>query len=353
MGPALQLSALPRPARSDLLLGLFLLAHVAFLILLKQARGLEGEMLWVSHVSLALAGLAFLIRSDRLAATVFILTAGLHATWLVDAICGLAFGYFPLGLTRYLLTSDWLTLLGTSHHLYLTPLVAWWLRGRTVPIRAALVAASILLLVLASLARVLVPPTLNVNLCQAVLPRAEWWGMVWFNHLPAPGYLAIHWAFTTAVFFVPGALSMNLLARRPALRRSPAVYHAPTLARAFTLIELIAVIVVLVVLSAVAIPKFIDYSSSAATSADKGSIAGINAALNQQFLKNRVDAATSGSWITAVTQIKDAMHTDALPNGITIVGSQLKDLRGNFYDFTAETSTSPARVALHVSGGGS
>jgi len=349
----MQLSAIPRPARSDLVLGLLLLAHVAFLILLKQARGLEGEMFWVSHVSLALAGVAFLVRSDRLAATVFILTAGLHATWLVDAVCGLAFGVFPLGLTRYLLTSDWLTLLGTSHHLYLTPLVAWWLRGRRVPIREGLIAASILLVVLASFARVLVQPTLNVNLCQAVMPRAEWWGMVWFNHLPAPAFLAIHWAFTTVVFFVPGALSMTLLSRRSTPRPALVIPRAPVLARAFTLIELICVIVVLAILSAVAIPKFINYSTNAATSADKGSIAGINTALNQQFLKNRVDAATSGSWITAVTQIKDAMHTDALPTGITIVGSQLKDQRGNFYDFTAETSTSPAAVELHISSGGS
>ena len=124
-------------------------------------------------------------------------------------------------------------------------------------------------------------------------------------------------------------------------------------ARAFTLIELIAVIVVLAVLAGVAIPKYFDYASSAKNSADAASIAGINTALNQQFLKNRVDAATSGSWITAVTQIKDAMHTDALPTGITIVGSQLKDQRGNFYDFTAETSTSPAAVELHISSGGS
>ena len=66
-----------------------------------------------------------------------------------------------------------------------------------------------------------------------------------------------------------------------------------------------------------------------------------------------MDAATSGSWITAVAQIKDAMHTDALPNGITVVGSQLKYQRGNFYDFTAETSTSPATVEPHLSSGGS
>lgn len=310
-------------------------------------------MLWVSHVSLALAGLAFLIRSDRLAATVFILTAGLHATWLVDAVCGLAFGIFPLGLTRYLLTSDWLTLLGTSHHLYLTPLVGWWLGCRRAPIREGLIAASVLLLCLASLARLLVQPSLNVNLCQAVMPRAEWWGMVWFNHLPAPGFLAIHWAFTTIVFFVPGALFMTLLARAPSER--PAVFRsrAPLPVRAFTLIELIAVIVVLAILSAVAIPKFINYSTSAATSADQGSIAGINTALQQAFLKNRVDAATGSSWITSVTQIDDAMHTEALPSGITMVGSQLRDTRGNLYDFTAETSTAPAQVKLHISSGGS
>lgn len=136
--------------------------------------------------------------------------------------------------------------------------------------------------------------------------------------------------------------------RRPAAHRP-----VPMLAGAFTLIELIAVIVVLAILSAVAIPKYINYSGDGASSADVAAIADTNTALRDAFLKHRVDGAPSGQWITAVTQIKDAMHTDALPAGLTIVGANLKDQRGNSYIFTAETLTTPARVDIAVSGGAS
>ncbi len=122
--------------------------------------------------------------------------------------------------------------------------------------------------------------------------------------------------------------------------------------RAFTLIELIAVIIILAVLAGVALPKYFDYSSDAKTSADEGSIAGINTALNMAYLDHKLTDAPAGSRITNINDIDTVMESRQLPDGITINGAQLEDQRGNLYDFTAETASAAARVAAAGGGGG-
>jgi MSHA pilin protein MshA len=123
--------------------------------------------------------------------------------------------------------------------------------------------------------------------------------------------------------------------------------------RAFTLIELIAVMIVLAVLAGVAVPRYIDYSSQAATAADTASIKVINEALNHAYMNHRVTNAAPAAWITSVTQIGSLMDTGSMPANITISGAQLVDQRGNTYVLTAETAASAARVTLVIPGGGS
>jgi prepilin-type N-terminal cleavage/methylation domain-containing protein len=116
-------------------------------------------------------------------------------------------------------------------------------------------------------------------------------------------------------------------------------------AHGFTLVELIVIIVVLAILSGVAIPRYMDYTAQAKQSADRACIAGIRVALCHAFVNHRVNEATSGL-IVAVTDIPATLDPSALPDGITISGTQLQDRRGNLYDFTAETTSTPARITL-------
>lgn len=71
-----------------------------------------------------------------------------------------------------------------------------------------------------------------------------------------------------------------------------ALHHQRSVARrAFTLIELIAVIVVLAILSGVAIPKYLDYSERARSSALQGTLGGVRAGMGNFY----ADSSVSGT----------------------------------------------------------
>lgn len=114
--------------------------------------------------------------------------------------------------------------------------------------------------------------------------------------------------------------------------------------RGFTLIELVVVIVVLAILSGAAIVRYYDYGERAKASADAGALGGINEALNQRYLANRMNDAAASQWITQAAQVAPALQFDALPAGIMIENNQFVDQRGNRYELIAETATSPARI---------
>ncbi len=127
--------------------------------------------------------------------------------------------------------------------------------------------------------------------------------------------------------------------------------RSPSRGHAFTLIELVAVIVVLGVLSAIAIPKYLNYKAAANQNADTASVAAVNSALKQRYMLNRSTDAASSSWITSASQVAGVMETGQLPDGITLSGTTFTDRRGNTYTLTAETQTDGARLAVSGSSG--
>ena len=116
--------------------------------------------------------------------------------------------------------------------------------------------------------------------------------------------------------------------------------------RGFTLVELLVVIVLLAILSGVAFGKYIDYTANAKQAADQGCIGAIRSSLSYAFVQHRANNDAAPAWVASVSDIASTLQPPTLPEGITIVGSQLKDRRGNFYDFIAESASLPARVVL-------
>ena len=114
--------------------------------------------------------------------------------------------------------------------------------------------------------------------------------------------------------------------------------------RAFTLIELVAVIAVIGILTAVALPRFFDWSADSRSSAADGSLAGITTALEMAYVHNRMADAGSTEWVLAITDLADTLNTGQLPEGVTIAGVHLVDQEGQQYALVPETATSPASL---------
>lgn len=199
------------------MVGMVFFAHFVLLCLLKMSRGIEGEILWISHAGLLLGAMGFILRSPLLVSTAFTIVAGPHLIWNFDAVVGLVTGRFPLGATRHLLGADWLTIFGTTHHIYLTPLLALWLHQRRESTRECFWLAGGIVLALMALSRFMLPPELNVNFAHAVLPENPSPAFAWFNSETTGMFLAVHMIFTFAIFLAPASAVAGMLAPvRPA-----------------------------------------------------------------------------------------------------------------------------------------
>lgn len=209
------LSTRPIGTRFGRWIGAALLVHFAYVVgvinLLRQA---PGEILWLCHVSLFLAGLGLVTQSLRLVTIACTAVALPHTFWIIDSLSGLLFGWFPLGATAYILTADTWTRIATAHHFYLAPLllVIVWRHGSFS--RAALPAASLLFLLLSITCRAAVSPALNVNDAFFAVPAADHPFVTWVNSLDAISYLLVINAIVSGVMFAPAALLMTCHAQK-------------------------------------------------------------------------------------------------------------------------------------------
>lgn len=191
-----------------------LLAHLVLLIALKTSRGIEAELLWISHVSLAIAAAGFLLRSTQLLAIAFVSIAALHATWMLDFALGMTTGSFPVGMAMYLPQADAWTWLATSHHAYLTPILAVALWRRDVRVMRTFVIVVLLYCYLATVSRLALDPAFNVNRAHNVFLRWDHHFAHNANALPAVRYLPGLVATVATLFFAPSALILHGLTRR-------------------------------------------------------------------------------------------------------------------------------------------
>jgi hypothetical protein len=210
-------SALRRPR-----LGTALALYYLYVAGVWLASDRPEEGLWLSHLSLLLAGIGYTVGSATLLGGTLVGIFLFHALWCVDAVGWLATGRFPMGITYYLERATAAQWLATIHHFFLFPLLALTLLRAREFRRAAWPMACLLFALAVSLARVLTPAAANVNgafapppgiegsfldpLLHAVLEAMSGWGeSAW------PAVMVVCCSFGN---FLPVALLFGLLQSR-------------------------------------------------------------------------------------------------------------------------------------------
>ena len=193
-------------------LGAVLLGHFAVVCAIKAATGATGQIVWLSHFGLLIAGVGLIVRSPMLIAVAFVDVLVLHGIWLVDCICGLAGGTHPLGVTSYLNHADIWDWIATAHHFYLAPLLIVLIhRQRSFPVEA-LPAAVAVYLILTVISRGVLSPADNINYAWGV-PVAEYLPLIaWGNQRDGSFYLVGLNAFVFVYMLLPAFLIGRRLA---------------------------------------------------------------------------------------------------------------------------------------------
>ena len=95
--------------------------------------------------------------------------------------------------------------------------------------------------------------------------------------------------------------------------------------RAFTLVELIVIIVVLAILSGVAIPKYIDYTTSAKASAAKATLGAVRSAIANFYANQAVNGSARYPTLvelqTVGTVMQEVLASNPYNNSATIAAA--------------------------------
>lgn len=108
------------------MIAVFLLAYfvLATFARLDQVHNLW----WVSHATLLLAALGFWFNNKQILTGALVLVAIPHLLWMIDYLLYFTVGGF--GIVDYLQHATPFTYVTTLHHLWLTPLLTYWVSSR-------------------------------------------------------------------------------------------------------------------------------------------------------------------------------------------------------------------------------
>lgn len=141
------------------MMAVFLLAYfvIATFARLDQVHNLW----WVSHATLLLAALGFWFNNKQMLTGALVLVAIPHMLWTLDYVLHLTIGGF--GIVDYIQYATPFAYVTTLHHLWLAPLLTYWVLSRRMVAQNGWIVATGYYLVIALGAYFTTNPEYNVN----------------------------------------------------------------------------------------------------------------------------------------------------------------------------------------------
>jgi len=200
--------------------GALLLAQFAVTAIIKFNKGLGDDVLWMSHMSLVIAGAGLIMRRPWLVAAALTGILFTHSLWLFDLTAWLLGFGFPLRISHYMEGASLSTWVSTGHHLYVLPFLLWIVLRRGRYPWGALPAIMLIFVALTAMSYWFTDPARNVNRVHGIEPDFGFPPFIWANELreDAPNglrgnavYLLALNALSAAILFIPMAALLHIL----------------------------------------------------------------------------------------------------------------------------------------------
>ena len=186
--------------------GYLILTYYLAAVIIRFILGIPHDSLWLSHATLPLLGLGFILKNKLLTTAAGIILLIPHLLWSVDYFLRIL-ALPSIGMTDYLVHAHPLAYMSTIHHFVTPALIIWSFVVLGVHKRAWLLATTFFLF-MTTTALLITPAELNINCAYEMCHALQ-------DYLPTPPmyWLALH-LLVLALLFLQNKVFIKLFDKK-------------------------------------------------------------------------------------------------------------------------------------------